>query len=183
MLPDHIIISHLTSDDQGKRNLASKALYKASFSSIRNYVYQNSGDDQDAFDLFQDTMITLIRRLERPLQLTCKLHFFFLAIARRLWLKELRDRGKKPSVNPELELQEASVLEEMINQERKEKVRTALKSLKIDCQRVIMYFVYYEWDMETIADTMNYANRQVARNKKCACMKKLTAAFKRLQQQ
>ena len=48
-----------------------------------------------------------------------------------------------------------------------------IKTLKKDCQQILIYALYHETPMEEIARKMGFRNAQNARNKKYRCLKKL----------
>ena len=48
-----------------------------------------------------------------------------------------------------------------------------LESLGKDCKRVLVLYYYERLKMKEIAGIMNFANDQVAKNKKSSCLKKL----------
>jgi DNA-directed RNA polymerase specialized sigma24 family protein len=77
---------------------AFKQAYEASYSSVAAMVRNNNGSSDDAQDLFQDTLIVLVEKLQRG-NLTIydgvSVNTFIGGIARRQWLKVLEKRGKR----------------------------------------------------------------------------------------
>ncbi|MDA0783512.1 MAG: sigma factor [Bacteroidetes bacterium] len=57
---------------------------------ISNHVFQNSGNEDDAKDVLQDTLVALWQNVRKPhFELTVQLSTYLLAIAKNTWLKQL----------------------------------------------------------------------------------------------
>jgi len=50
-----------------------------------------------------------------------------------------------------------------------------LESLGGNCKRILVLYYFDRLKMKEIAEVMNFANDQVAKNKKSSCLKKLKA--------
>lgn len=83
---------------EGLRRHSEKAIYEvyeAYYPTIEKYIVMNSGTAQDAEDVFQDAIMVLLESVSRnDFELTCSVKTFLFAIARRLWLKQLRYRSR-----------------------------------------------------------------------------------------
>ena len=67
-------------------------------------VTQNSGDKEDAKDIFQDAMVIIYEKIRlNKLGLSSAFHTFLFSICRNLWLQELTKR-KKWNTKEEYEL-------------------------------------------------------------------------------
>lgn len=74
---------------------AYKLLNKQYFPMLKAYVMSNSGNDQDAWDLYQDTLLDLTDNVKKQdFELTCALKTYFTAIFQNKWLTRLRDKKK-----------------------------------------------------------------------------------------
>ena len=77
-----------------------RALYKKYYNLVLKYVVNNSGDNQAAADVYQDTIIVLYETVQKPhFQLNCQLQTFIYSVAKRLWLKQLRNKGQLTRLN------------------------------------------------------------------------------------
>ena len=71
-------------------------IYKNSFRPVRHLITTNSGNEEDARDIFQEALVILYKKLKsNNLRLYCSVSTFIYSIARLLWLKELKKRGKE----------------------------------------------------------------------------------------
>ena len=85
----------LLNDLKGANNHSFGQLYRDYFSLVNRFVINNSGQKEDAEDLFQDTMVVLIEKLRQDnFELTASLKTYIMAIAKNLWLKKLRSPKK-----------------------------------------------------------------------------------------
>jgi len=173
------IITLLQSEKTQENDQGLKILYQQFFPMIANFVQRNSGGEEDVEDLFQDGILVLFNQIKKDdLVLTCKLSTYFYSICRNLWLNKLN--RKKTNV---VDIQdhesfisiEPTVFKSIEKNEEKETMLKLLSQLGDACQKMLLYFYYERLRMKEIALRMNFANDQVARNKKVKCLKKLTS--------
>lgn len=118
--------------------LNNKDLRKMIFS----LVIKNSGNEEDAIDVLQDALIVLYEKVQLgTFELTSKLTVYIYAVARFIWYKELRRRGKLIIIGddykeiPEIDDEYTDELPENI-----EILREALKKISEQCRNLIMSF-------------------------------------------
>ena len=62
---------------------------------VENYILKNSGNKEDAKDIFQNALIIFYKKaISSEFELTSKISTYIFAIAQNLWLKKLRDNKK-----------------------------------------------------------------------------------------
>ena len=77
-------------------SLVVKEIYDRFSGKIKSYIIQNNGSEDDAADIFQESLIDLYQQAKyRSLQLTCPFEAFLLLICKRKWLNELKKRGRQ----------------------------------------------------------------------------------------
>ena len=148
---------------------------------ISGYVLKNGGDENDAEDIIQETIIVLWQKVNSDaLQLTVKLGTYLLAIAKNKWLAELRKRKKiSPQVIDEnITNGNPSSLEELVTEEKIEYVRSTLDMLQPICKKLLLLYYFEEKNMKEIAKILNLANADVAKSKKYQCKKSLEELLK-----
>jgi DNA-directed RNA polymerase specialized sigma24 family protein len=70
-----------------------KELYQKCFGKIKNFVTNNHGTNDDAWDLLQEAMLSIFYKLkQQPFILTCPFDAFVYIVCRNLWIKELRKK-------------------------------------------------------------------------------------------
>jgi len=169
---------------KGIRNHDSDVLryiYKKYFETVKNFVRKNNGSDDDAQDIFQESIIILFKKIEEnSLELTCSLGTFLFSICRLLWLKQLekrRIRNEDASADDDLEeLLGASGSNFELNDEYK-LYQEHFSRLPKDCQRVLRLFLE-KVPLKEVADIMGYKSEQYAKKRKLECKEKLIESIK-----
>ncbi len=160
---------------------AFEFLYRSHYRMVASLVLQNSGQEADAKELFQDTMVALFRQFrDRPdFVLQTRLGTYIYAIARNLWLKKLRQRRNQPFklVEDETQLEglpadESMNLNEMEYEEKHHVIKEILYTLKKECRDIIEYAFFRKWTGAEIASELGYTEDFV-KVKKFRCMKTL----------
>ena len=153
-------------------------LYKAYFGPIRRFVLNNSGTEAQAKDIYQDTVIAFFERVtEKGIELHCTIGTFLYSIARRLWLKQLKQKGRNYTDIHEVE--EYIPVEEGIGEEAEqisaleEQVMNTLEKMGNPCKKLLQLFYFQKLNMKQIAEKMGYTNAENAKNQKARCMKRL----------
>ncbi|MDZ4840122.1 MAG: sigma-70 family RNA polymerase sigma factor [Bacteroidota bacterium] len=175
-LSDDLIINQLKKGDQKMLIL----LQKRNLSTIRAYVTRNQGDQSDAEDLLQESLIIVWEKVRNTdFQLTAKLDTYIFAISKNLWLKTLRKMGRMVSHSfeedhyshladntPDYSDDNATIVSDFMNK------------IGETCKQLLTLFYYEKMDMEKIAAQLNFANAQTAKAKKYQCKKKLEELVK-----
>jgi RNA polymerase sigma factor (sigma-70 family) len=72
-------------------------IYRRFAPSIKNHILHNQGSEEDAADIFQESLIDIYNQVKyKGLELTCPFEPFLLLICKRKWLNELKKRGRSP---------------------------------------------------------------------------------------
>ena len=73
-----------------------REIYDRFSGKIKAHIIQNSGSEDDAADIFQESLIDIYQQaLHKGLQLTCPFEPFLLLVCKRKWLNELKKRGRQ----------------------------------------------------------------------------------------
>lgn len=169
------LLRQLSSGDES----ALKHIYRKYFKSVLHLVTTNSGNEDDAKDIYQDSICVLYDAVRKPeFNITCSLNTYIYSIARNLWLKELRKRN-----NGNLRLKEDEdyidhdsneEIDVFVEKEKKVDVMNeSLNELGEPCKTIIADFFYHKLSMEEIALKMGYTNAENAKNQKYKCFVRL----------
>ncbi|MEP6645923.1 MAG: sigma-70 family RNA polymerase sigma factor [Saprospiraceae bacterium] len=155
-------------------NKAFKAVYKDCFPMVMKYISQNNGNQEDAEDVFQETLIVLIKKLQDPaFQLSAKLSSYMFSISKNMWLYRLRSKKNTTSADETLEEMPDTGIDEIgLKQERDIKIEAisdSLNELKEDCRRLLIDFYYFNKPLIEIASDMHLTEKFI-RVKKYRCM-------------
>ncbi len=95
-------------------------LYKAYLPMVVQMIAQNSGDEDDAKDIFQEAVMVLYDRINQGnFVLTSKLKTFLYSVCRRLWLKKL-NTNDRVSFNTQEHEELVPVENDLLEYEQKE---------------------------------------------------------------
>ena len=159
-----------------KRDLALKQLYEKLYPYIRSYIIKNNGSNEDAADIFQDGIIVFYEKVRLDqFQLTSSIRTYLYSVCKHLWLNKLRANKKVSSLANESDTLTVDPIGLTIigSAERSEYLDQLLDVIGADCKKILIHFYFDRLKMKEIADLMNFATPQVAKNKKSNCLKKL----------
>jgi len=164
---------------------ALRHLYKKYYPVILRLITQNSGDEEDAEDIYQEALIVLYEKAKDPdFKLSSSLKTFLYSISRNKWLYKLRKEGLGTVSFNEVEdyieiADEAKEFDsEIIDYDNL--LGEALKKMDDTCRKLLEYFYYHKLSLETIAQKLGYNNGNTAKAKKNKCMNKARAIAKDL---
>lgn len=177
---DSEFIEGLKSDNDG----ALSALYKKYFNVVLKYVLNNSGTEEEAQDIYQETIIVLYNNARKPdFSLNCALQTYIYSIAKRLWLKQLNKHSNvfKLSESADEDGTLVDVSAEVKEHEEKEKhlvkMNESLIGLGEPCKTLIEDFYIRHLSMEEISEKFGYTNADNAKNQKYKCLQRLKRLF------
>ena len=154
-----------------------RALYEEVWPQVVGYVLRNSGGEEEAQDIFQESMIVLVRYLKKPdFELKVQINTLLMAIAKNLWLKQLKKNKKQLPLNTELD-QPDEVDEELHWQEEDLDrkcllVKGLLQMISEDCQKLLTEYYFDKKQLKQIGEEMGYSDGFV-RVKKVRCITEL----------
>jgi RNA polymerase sigma factor (sigma-70 family) len=148
-------------------------------------ITQNSGDEEDAEDIYQEALIVLYEKTkDANFKLSSSLKTFIYSISRNKWLYKLRQEGvggiSFDDVEDFIEVADESQNfdEEAIDYDNL--VGEAMKKIDDTCRKLLEYFYYHKLPLESIAQKLGYNNANTAKAKKNKCMNKARAVAKEL---
>jgi len=73
-----------------------REIYSRFSGKIRSYITQNRGSEDDAADIFQESLIAIYQQAsQKGFRLSCPFEPFLLLVCKRKWLNELKKRGRQ----------------------------------------------------------------------------------------
>lgn len=159
---------------------ALKNIYRDNYPRIVNMIVKKGGSEEDAKDVFQDSMIAFHKMImEDRFREEAQINTVIYAIARNLWYQKFRNRKLTEDLS---EANETNTVELDFDWEefsREKVIRKVIGELSEDCQKVIRLFYYERESMEKIQFIFGLNSTQAAKNKKYRCMKSLLEIFKK----
>ncbi len=160
-------------------------LYKKNFPSILKYILTNSGSEDEARDIFQESIIVLYRNAQKDdFILSSNVQTYLYAIAKRLWLKKLKGNSWMIRLDDkEKEDEEAGFLvsgelsEYQEKEKQYERIKTGMEKLGEPCQSIIKDFYVNHLNMIAISEKYGYTNADNAKNQKYKCLQRLKKIY------
>ena len=153
-------------------------LYDAHFETVKFFVLRNSGDEDDARDVFQEGVIALwtnIRDGSYELRDDAKLSTYLVKICKYRWYEHLKSAGfqKTSKLEPEFNrVEERTFFDRLIREEEIDYMQGLFNRLGKQCRRILRMFYYEDKSMEVIAEAFSIQENS-AKNQKYRCMKRL----------
>ncbi len=156
-------------------------IYSDYFPTIRRYIIENNGSEQDAKDVFQDAIIIIYRKIkEGTFELTSSFKSYIYSVCRFLWLKELsKNKERIEKTNSYLEYEEVPEIseDEFVKNEQYKLYQHHFKRLSKDCQKVLQLFLN-KVALKDIAEELGIDSMQYIKRKKFKCKEQLVKYIK-----
>jgi RNA polymerase sigma factor (sigma-70 family) len=155
-----------------------REIYTKYAGKIRHYIIANSGNEDDAADIFQEALIDIYNQAKnKQLQLTCPFEPYLLLVCKRKWLNLLKKRGREPVTK---DVEDVSIGEDVFalaeqmrqNDQRMQVFLQCFEKLGDTCREIIKKCLGGE-DQELIAVQLRVTYGYL-RKKKSECMAALT---------
>lgn len=155
-----------------------QTIYDKYVPKVINYVKQNSGDEEYAQDVVQDTIITIYNQaIQKNLQLTCPFDAYFFLLCKRKWLNTLKKiNNKEVTINEEVLSKDDDaaqfVFETSIFENKQNLFNQMFDQLGKACKD-LLNATFKIKSMEEVAASLN-VSYAYARKKKSLCIGQLT---------
>ena len=158
-----------------------KRLYLAYFPMVLQLIINNSGNQDDAKDVYQEAIIVLYNKVKGGnFELSSKLKTYIYSICRRLWLKRLTQMNRYGGDIHDF--QEYLPVEEDVDHHSDRdiqfsKMESSLALLGEPCKTIIEDFYIYDRSMQEICEKFGYTNADNAKTQKYKCLQRLKKLF------
>jgi RNA polymerase sigma factor (sigma-70 family) len=157
---------------------AIRFLYYQHFEFLSRYVLNNSGNEQDAEDIFQEVVVAFINLVRAgKFRGESSIKTFLFSLNKNIWLNELKRKGRALAREEKYEKvhqqQDMGVDIKMELRQTKDDLMVVIDKLGENCKKILLLYYFENKNMKEILETLPYENEQVVRNKKSKCLKKL----------
>jgi RNA polymerase sigma factor (sigma-70 family) len=161
-----------------------RSIYKKHYPVILRLVLANSGTEQEAKDVFQESLLVLYHHAkETQFVLSCALQTYLYSVARRLWLKQLHKKSgvfklderfyeEEDVIDPTSDI---TVFEE--REQNISRMQQSMGQLGEPCKTLLEDFYTRHLRMEDISEKFGYTNADNAKNQKYKCLQRLKKIF------
>ena len=172
--PDGAIVDGL----RLRSDLIIRYIYKEHFPVIKYLVMRNSGNEEDAEDIFQDGLVIIFKKIRaRELELTSSFRTYLYSICRNLWLTKLKQQSRYIREFSDIEEFKEVVYgkDQQHDEAEQEKYRlyqTHFHTLGDDCKKLLLLFMK-KMPLREIASEMGYKTENYAKTRKYLCKEEL----------
>ncbi len=161
---------------KGEDNEVLNYLYKQSLPKIKRYILANSGQEDDAYDVFQEALMAFYRYVKQnKFKEQYDVDGFLYSVSRNLWINKAKK--EKKMVHPEHPKEENdpadSAEEMMISEERRKTLLQLLEKTGSRCKQLLQLSFFYGMSPSEICEKMGFANENAVKTKKYKCKEKL----------
>ncbi|HUS86848.1 MAG TPA: sigma-70 family RNA polymerase sigma factor [Bacteroidales bacterium] len=151
-------------------------LYESYFGVVKAHILKNSGNEDDAYDIFQDALMVLYKKTQiNHIELSSDLKGYVFGIARNLWNNQLRRMKKLTDLDHDIA--DDLEIDKMLDTPVEQIVQRSFLKLKPDSQKILTLFLQ-GYNYKQIAGEMNYKSEAYARRKKYLCKEELIEIIK-----
>lgn len=158
-----------------------EAIYRDNYPMVQAFILNNSGNSDEARDIFQETMIVLYEKSTlEEFELNCQLKTYIYSVCRRLWLKRLQQLQRYSSLVENVE--DSVPVDEDIEKHEKHNsdfllMETAMNKIGEPCKSLLDAYYIQKKNMQEIAGEFGYTNADNAKTQKYKCLLRLKKLF------
>ncbi len=160
---------------------ALNKLYIGYYPMVLQFILNNSGDEDDAKDVYQEAIIVLYDKIKGgSFELSSKLKTYLYSVSRRIWLKKLAQQSKR--TNNIADFEDILAVDEdfEVHEEKDQQfdqMKQALEGLGEPCKTIIQDFYIHNLSMQDICEKFGYTNTDNAKTQKYKCLQRLKKLF------
>jgi RNA polymerase sigma factor (sigma-70 family) len=165
----------------GNNTLVLNYLYKEILPRIKKMILKNNGTNDDAKDIFQDTVLIFYNQVKlNKFNEDKDIGGFMDAVARNLWINKAKRANKFVQVNDTeiWEGSESDALDDLISKEKAEAIEDVMNQIGEECKKLLKYTIYEKMSLKEIAVKMGYSSEGVAKTYNYRCKQKLVSLVK-----
>lgn len=160
---------------------AIEVIYRDNYPVIQAFILNNSGNTDEARDIFQEAMIVLFEKaVSGSFELNCQIKTYLYSVCKRLWLKRLQQLQRYGSRVETME-ETVSVEEEIEAHEKHDAdfviMEKAMANIGEPCKSLLDAFYIQKRNMQEIALSFGYTNADNAKTQKYKCLMRLKKLF------
>ena len=160
----------------GDDNRVLAYLYRKVLPKVKHFILSNSGDSDEANDIFQDAVLIFYKqvKLER-FNPQYEIAGFIYSVSRNLWINYIKRKNKQTELTEGYHQrpEEQSFLDDLITKEREKNVMDVLNRLGDRCRELLILSVFQKMTMKEIAEKMGFSNENSAKTRNYKCKQNL----------
>lgn len=163
----------ISSDSKTTREVLFKELYRSSFPAVARWIRRMGGDQQQAQDIFQDSLIVFYEKTVQGQLEDCENpSAYLLSIAKKLWLKKYhKNKSTVPLSKME---QNISIPPDFYPTDKKQRrLLHFVEAAGKKCLEILQSFYYHQTPLPEIARQFGFSTTRSATVQKYKCLEKI----------
>ena len=157
-------------------------LYQTTQYKLSSWIMKNSGNEEEAQDIFQDAVLSFYQYvLDQKFEEGKSVDAFIFSIGRNKWINRAKQKSKMVSGVEEREFSTAVESSEpmteefsaLFSEDKSAKMEALLTQLGERCKELLQCSIFYNMNMTDIAEKMEFSNANTAKTKNYKCKKRL----------
>ena len=151
-------------------------LYDKVWPSVRSYVRKNSGDEDNAKDVFHDGVLKIIMMIdENRITPDTDIAAYLYTACRNFWVEKSRRDKRIDITDADLDYKffDVSSFTELLRSEKAVAMEEVLLSIGEKCRELLKLTFYSEYSLQDAAEIMGFSGADVAKATQYRCKKKL----------
>ncbi|WP_108803231.1 RNA polymerase sigma factor [Aquimarina sp. Aq107] len=156
-------------------------IYNKNFPSIKKFILLNSGNTEDAEDIFQKSLIQIIIRYKREkFSISGDFDAYLMAICKNLWRRELNLHKKRVTNVEKVEVHDEYIDSAfaLLEQKKQELFIEKFAEITGNCKEILTLF-FAKTPYEEIVANTEYSSELVVRQRVFKCKKRLAELIKK----
>lgn len=152
-------------------------MYDNIFPKVKSYVTQNSGNEDDALDIFQDAIICLCKYIKQgKFNEKYEVAGFLYSVSRNLWINKVKKESRITELEESTDIKEDyDFSNDIITDQKARTIREVIKQLGEKCYQLLQYAFYQKRSNSEICEIMGYSTVNAVKTQKYKCKQKLVA--------
>ncbi len=154
-------------------------IYRECFDIVREYIVSKGGTTEDASDIFQQSLLTIKRKMNREEpDIYVNFKFFLLGYAKKIWLRDLEKMTRMQQQEFEHDLEDDNhIIKKLTRNEKLCLMWEYIEKMSELCRKIIKAFILGKRHRDT-ATQLRLSENQV-KKRKYICQQKLLNAIRK----
>jgi RNA polymerase sigma factor (sigma-70 family) len=158
-------------------------IYKNYCKGVLSYIVQHGGSEQDGYDIFQDSVLALVRSVKGgTFRGDSSIKTFIHSIAKNKWLMELRTRSRREqrekNYGMTFKSSDIDTHHSIHERELNQVIEELFSKIGSTCRQILKSFYFENKKVKELMVQFSFESEQVMRNKKSLCLKKVKELLK-----
>ncbi|WMJ72002.1 sigma-70 family RNA polymerase sigma factor [Cytophagaceae bacterium ABcell3] len=164
----------------GNNQFVLARLYKTVLPNVLNYIIKNSGDEEEAKDIFQDAVLVFYNQVKMgKFNEKYEIGGFIFTVAKNLWINRAKRKSRMSRMLADTDVfDDNNVLKDLITKEKSSAISEMLGKIDKDCRKLLRYSTYEKLSMKEICAKMGFSSENVAKTYNYRCKQKLVKLVK-----